>query len=73
MGLDPVVLFFIFGLLAGLVATRDAGLRTIPQGDTFVGTCSMAEAQTAGLLWIALVAVAREVLDTKTFTPSQAK
>lgn len=46
------------GLLAGLVATRDAGLRTIPQGDSFVGTCSMAEAQTAGLLWIALVAVA---------------
>lgn len=46
------------GLLAGLAVYRDAGLRTIPQGDSFTGACSMAEAQTAGLLWMALVAVA---------------
>lgn len=46
-----------FGLLAALAAYRDAGLRTLPQGEDFVGACSLADAQTAGLLWMALVAV----------------
>ncbi len=45
------------GLLAALVAYRDAGLRTIPEGDGFVGACSLADAQLAGMLWVALVAV----------------
>lgn len=46
------------GLLAGLVAYRNAGLRTVAQGDDFVGTCSLADAQVAGTLWLAMVVVA---------------
>lgn len=45
------------GLMAALIAYRDAGLRTVPQGDDFVGLCSLAQAQMVGLLWLALVGV----------------
>lgn len=45
------------GLLAALVAYRDAGLRTIREGEGFVGSCSLADAQVAGALWLALVVV----------------
>lgn len=45
------------GLLAALVAYRDAGLRTVAQGDGFTGACSLADAQVAGALWLALVAI----------------
>ena len=44
-------------LLAALIAYRDAGLRTVPQGDDFTGTCSLADAQLVGGLWLALVAI----------------
>lgn len=46
-----------FGLLATLVAYGDAGLRTVPQGDDFIGACSLEEAQVAGYIWLALVLV----------------
>lgn len=45
------------GLLGALIAYRDAGLRTVPQGDDFIGACSLADAQTAGVLWMVLVAL----------------
>lgn len=52
----PRALFGVeLALLAALIAYRDAGLRTIPQGDDFVGACSLADAQMVGVLWMALV------------------
>lgn len=54
----PRALFGVeLALLAALVVYRDAGLRTLPQGEDFVGSCSLADAQLAGLLWMALVAI----------------